>query len=213
MYKTIFLDWNGTISSSKFWGHLEKSNKKEDKLKFKKIEDSLFGNHRDMLKPWMTGEIKSEDIISVIAKDTKINFKTLYNDFMYSCIKMEFCSNDLLKLVSNFRKNGVKVVIATDNMDSFSRWTYPSLGLYNYFDGFLNSHDIKAMKGHSDEKGRSLFFREYLESAGLKPGESALIDDSEDKDNIISSFGVNYIKIEPNVGLKPALLKLFTKYY
>lgn len=50
-YKVVFLDWNGTLSKSKFWGHLQSSNKKEDRILFNKIDDALFGQLRELLKP------------------------------------------------------------------------------------------------------------------------------------------------------------------
>src|SRR3990172_11168049 len=146
MYKTIFLDWDGTISSSKFWWHLEKSKKREERIVFQKIEESLFGKFIDLLRPWMIGKFKSEDVIKKISQDTKLNFKYVFDEFVQSCLTMEFTLKDLPALVSELRKKGSKVIIATDNMDSFSRWTYPGLRLSEYFDGFLNSYEIGAMK-------------------------------------------------------------------
>ena len=162
MYKTIFIDWNGTISSSKFWWHLEQSKKSEDNKVFARIEKSLFGNLRETIKPWMLGELQSEDVIDKVAKDSKLEYDKVLKEFIKSCASMEIVSKDVLKLVSKIRKKGTKVVIATDNMDSFTRWTYPGLKLFNHFDGYLNSHYLHAMKGHKDDKGKSLFFRKYL---------------------------------------------------
>lgn len=37
-YKTVFIDWNGTLSDSKFWGHLEdKTHPKHHILRKSKI--------------------------------------------------------------------------------------------------------------------------------------------------------------------------------
>lgn len=212
MYNTIFIDWNGTISTSKFWGHLEKSDNKKDREFFNRVEKSLFKNLRDSIKPWMLGGLKSEDIIKRVANDSKLEYDKVFKEFIKSCQTMEFVSLEIPKLVSKFRKKGVKVVIATDNMDSFTRWTYPGLKLYNHFDGFLNSHDIGAMKGHKGKNGKSLFFHKYLILSGLKPQESILIDDSEDKEDTIQNFGIDYLKIEPPKGLVPALKDLLSRY-
>ncbi len=212
IYKTIFIDWNGTLSSSKFWWHLEKSKNKEDRIFFEKVEKSLFGNLRELLKPWMLGELKSEDVISRVAKNSTLNYDKIFKEFVNSSQSMELISKDLLKIISKLRNKGAKVVIATDNMDSFTRWTYPGLKLFNHFDGFLNSHDLGAMKGHKDKNGKSLFFNEYLVSTGLKPKDSVLIDDSEDKDKIISSFGIDYLRIEPGISLASTLKGLLSNY-
>jgi FMN phosphatase YigB (HAD superfamily) len=211
MYKTIFIDWNGALSSSKFWWHLENSTRENNEI-FERIEKSLFGNLRDLLNPWMLGKMSSEDVIRKVSQDSKLGYNKLFNEFVKSCKSMKLAPGNPIPIISKLRKKGVKVVIATDNMDSFNRWTYPKLKLFNFFDGCLNSCDIKAMKGHQSKNGKSLFFDKYLRSSGLKPKESVLIDDSEDNAGVISGFGIDYLKIESGVGLSPALKNLLSKY-
>lgn len=93
-------------------------------------------------------------------------------------------------------------------MDSFPRWTVPALTLTEMFDDILDSFTLKAMKGDFDETGKSMFFSDYLSKNNILPGESVLIDDSEDKEDRITKIGIVYRKIEPVVGLEPELLSI-----
>lgn len=208
-YKAIFIDWNGTLSPSKFWGHLEHLNHPDNAL-FTKIESSLFGNLSPLLKPWMKGELTSEIVIQKIAEDSKLPYDRVLEEFIISCQKMQFVSDNVLNLIKVIRDKNVKVVIATDNMDSFSRWTVPALLLNTHFDDILDSHTLKAMKGDMDDSGKSLFFDDFITRNGILPGESVLIDDSEDKEGRIGNIGIEYRKIEPVVGLVPELEQIIT---
>ena len=206
-YKVIFLDWNGTLSSSKFWGHLENEGYPNNYL-FPVIENSLFGNLRYLINPWMRGVKTSEEVINEIAADSKLDYDLIFREFVTSCQKMELVSNEVKKLIKFFRNNGTKMVIATDNMDSFSRWTVPSLKLKNLFDNILDSSTLKVLKNDFTSNGESLFFRKFMSQRKIKIGESMLIDDSDDKENRIQNYGINYLKIKSHIGLPGALDKL-----
>jgi len=207
-YKILFLDWNGTLSTSKFWGHLEKSTE-DDKRLFEKIDKTLFGELRHLIKPWMRGEIKSEDVVKEVSDKSGIRYQRVLKQFIVGCKKMEYVDNKCVDLINKIRGNGVRVVIATDNMDSFVRWTVPSLGLNLVFDGILDSYTLKAMKNDFSEAGISLFFDSFIKSNGIGKGESVLIDDSEDKEGKIQSCcGIDYLKIEAGIGLMPALKRI-----
>lgn len=203
-YRVVFIDWNGTLSGSKFWGHLENTNPDL----FRRIEDGLFGNLRGLIKPWMKGEIKTEHVIRSIADYSNLPYVTLFDEFLYSCYNMEFVSKDVPMLVKALQKRGFKVVIATDNMDSFTRWTTRYMNLSGLFDNILSSHDLRGMKKDINKNGSSVFFSEFLKKEKLQPGESVLIDDSADDIEIIKSFGIDYIQIESGKGLVPALKRI-----
>lgn len=205
-YKVVFIDWNGTLSGSKFWGHLEYTNNDL----FRKIEDTLFGSLRGLLKPWMKGELKSEDVIRSISDQANIPYTTIFDEFLYSCQHMELVSNEIPLLVREFQKRGSKVVIATDNMDSFTRWTARHMDLYTLYDDILSSNSLHGMKKDVNKDGNSIFFSDYIKRENLKPGDSVLIDDSADDIETIKNFGIDYIQIEPVVGLIPALKKILT---
>lgn len=208
-YKTIFIDWNGTISGSKFWWHLEDTNHPNNHL-FSKIESTLFGELRPTLKPWMRGQMTTEEVLTQISEKAGLKYNVVLDEFIKSCKTMKLATDKLTDLVKKLQSSKTKVVIATDNMDSFIRWTVPAHKLDKMFDDILDSYSLKAMKGDFDEKGKNLFFAEYLKKHNIKPGESTLIDDSEDKDNKITDIGIEYRKIEPVVGLEPELNSILT---
>lgn len=184
--KIIFIDWFGTLSTSKFWGHLENASD---------IENNLFKINRHLLKPWMRGEIDSEGVISRIAKETDLKFETIFNEFVVSCKLMQFIDPRIPILIKLLKKKEIKVYIATDNMDSFDRWTIPAMKLNSLFDGIINSFTIKALKHDFGNDGKSLFFDSTLKREGVVPAETILIDDSEDKENHLTDYGINYRRI------------------
>lgn len=200
-YKVVFLDWYGTLSTSKFWGHL-------DSETTNRIDTSLFGKLKPMIDPWMRGVYTSEDIVRGLSSDTGLSYQMLLDEFIKSCENMQFVSADIKDLVQKIRNKETKVVIATDNMDSFTRWTVPALRLKNVFDSVLNSYDLKAVKRDFDKTGRSLFFASFLEGNGLKHRESIIIDDGVDKDGKIQKAGIVYRQIKHGEGLSEELATL-----
>ncbi len=200
-YKVAFLDWYGTLSISKFWGHL-------DTDIINKIDASLFGKLKPMIDPWMRGEYASEDVVNELALDTGLPEQMLLNELIRSCKSMQFVEKDTNDLVRKLRNRGTKVVIATDNMDSFTRWTAPAMRLHDIFDGILNSYELKAVKRDFDSSGHSLFFAKFLEENGVAHGESIIIDDGEDKEGKIQRNGIVYKKIKHGEGISKELLEL-----
>ncbi len=72
-----------------------------------------------------------------------------------------------------------KCVIATDNMDTFTRFTVPALRLSEHFDGILNSFERGVLKQDIDEQNpdRIPFFDEYLREYNLQCEDVVLTDD------------------------------------
>jgi len=191
-YRIIFLDWNGTLSNSKFWGHLEKENNE----KFKIIENTLFGDLRTLIKPWMRGNLETEKVMKEMSDKSGLSYSYVFDEFIHSCMNMEYVSLDIPNIVKKIQKKGMKVVIATDNMDSFNRWTLRYMKDADIFDDVINSFYKNGMKKDVDENGKSLFFSDYISKYKLKPGESVLIDDSSDDIDTIRGFGIDYIHIK-----------------
>lgn len=201
--KVIFIDWYGTLSDSKFWDHL-------DSPSFELIGNSLFGNLKHLINPWMRGEYTAEDVIHQVSLASNLDQKYLLREFIYSCTNM-VVPRSALQLIKELRQKGTRVFIATDNMDSFSRWTTPSLSLNIHFDGILNSSDIKSLKRDFGESGCSLFFHKFLTENHLQPSDCILIDDNEDVDDQIKKYGIKYLKIDKSANLSLTLQKLLSK--
>ncbi|MAG59732.1 hypothetical protein CMO96_03005 [Candidatus Woesebacteria bacterium] len=120
---------------------------------------------------------------------------------------MKLVSEEIPTLVKKLRGKKVKVVIATDNMDSFTRWTAPALNLKPIFDEILSSHELKVTKSAFGKNGESLFFKDYFRKNNIKPQETVLIDDGEDKENRLGRLGIDYRRIKA-LGLVAALKRL-----
>lgn len=209
--RVIFIDWDGTLSPTNFWGHLEKSEKQADRNLFKLWADAMFVNHKDEIVPWMKGMYTSEDMLSLIAKETQTNFDTLLKEFIIGCEKMEYSTPNIPDIVKNLRDKQVIVCIATNNMDSFTRWTVPAMKLDSLFDEILNSFYLKALKHDLDENGRTLFFQKFFNKyKDIKPEDCTFFDDGEDKMGIINGLGIDYRRINASNILEQRLQEILS---
>lgn len=198
--KLVFVDWYGTLSNSTFWGHIPSTDPNLYPLR-QAAEATLFGELSDLVIPWMKGQHTTEQIVSIISQKSSHSEEQLFSQFVLSAKQM-IIDPEVVALVEQLRNSGTKVVIATDNMDSFARWTTPALNLTNHFDGILNSYEQKALKKDFDSSGQSLFFGNYLKENNLRPEECVLIDDSDDKNGNLQKLGIVYQKIRKSSELK-----------
>lgn len=158
------------------------------------------------LLPWLRGQFTSEEVIADICQGTDFEPTLVLQELMVSCRRMKLAAETIPTSIASLRAKGIQVVIATDNVDTFHRWTVPSLRLYDMFDGILSSYELRALKEDKDQAGQSLFFSNYLQDHHIGPGESLLLDDGDEQfGNIIRQFGIDYQHIEPGRGLVPAL--------
>ncbi len=189
--KVVFLDWYKTLSENTFWQDLEAKNENI----YKAITTSCFIKNKDLIGPWMRGVYTSEVISQVIARDTHISSRFILKELIKSAKHIEFADKQVFKIIGELQQKAIKIVLATDNMDTFTRFTVPSLKLNKLFDGILSSWEMKALK-EDFLNGESMFFSEYLKVNTLRPSDCVLIDDSEDKNNNLKNFGVDYIRIK-----------------
>jgi FMN phosphatase YigB (HAD superfamily) len=204
--KVVFLDWNKTLSNSLFWEQLADKNHPFHHLE-KEIIDWLFVKNRDVIKMWMRGDYTSEEVCAKISQDLGVDFQLIFSELAKSCLSMEYCDPDVPKLVNKIRSNGVKVVIATDNMDTFRRFTVSAMRLQESYDDILVSSELGALKDDY-ENGESLFFSEYMKKSGLDYSEVLLLDDSVDKMPICKDIGLPAVNINSPKHLIDELNKL-----
>lgn len=194
--KIIFLDWHKTLSNSFFWSGNQK------------YSDAFFNNNRDLINPWMRGEYTAEDVCKILSDQNNFDFDDVYRSLQESCQKMIFVSEEIPGLIKGIRAKGIKVVVATDNMDTFSRFTIPTLGLKNIFDDFLISYDLKVLKNDVGEKSIP-FFDDYLSKNSLEYNDCILLDDS-DLSQVYDNLGFISIKIRNSIELID-VLKTYTE--
>ena len=208
----IFIDWNGTLSPTNFWSHLEKSEKKKDRSLFKVWADTMFLKHKEKIIPWMRGKYTTEEMLTFVSKDTRTQYSSIFEEFVVGCRRMEYSSPNIPVLIEQLRNRSAIVSIATNNMDSFSRWTVPSMKLDFLFDEILNSYNLKALKHDLDKMGRPLFFRDFFKKYSINPKDCYFIDDGEDKMGVISNLGMTYRKINKKISLEKELRKLLSSF-
>ncbi len=209
-YTTLFVDWHLTLSTSLFWEQFSDSQHPQHPL-FALMQLKLFapdGAHTWLL-PWMRGHLTSEEVVVEVCHGTGYDPVFALQALRDSCQQMRLVSDEIPGLVAELRTKGLQIVIATDNMDTFHRWTVPSLGLHTLFDDVLSSWRLQALKEDVDQDGRSRFFADYLQAHQISPGQSLLLDDGDEEfGNTIRRFGIDYQHIEPGTGLVPALQEL-----
>jgi len=164
--KVIFIDWYKTLSNSLFWSGNQK------------YSDTFFNNNRELINPWMRGEYTAEEVCKILSDKNNFDFEDVFESLQESCQKMIFVSDDILELIGKIRSQGIKVVVATDNMDTFLRFTVPALGLRDVFDDFLVSYELRVLKNDVAENYIP-FLDDYIVKNLLNYKDCILLDDSE----------------------------------
>lgn len=196
--KVIFIDWYKTLSFSHFWEHLEDQ----------KIENFIFAKeNRFLIDSWMRGNFSAEEICQIIANNTNLNFDFIFAELVLSAKKLTLVDKKIPNLISKIRNKGIKTIVATGNMDTFRRFTIPSLKLENIFDDFLISSELGLMKFETEEN-KIPFFEKYLQGNNLKYSDVVLLDDKTDKTGVYEKLGFKIEKIDST----KKLLKLLNHF-
>jgi len=195
--QAVFIDWHLTLSASVFWEHLAA----ENIGLYSTLNHSLFSVLAPQIVPWMRGARTSEQMMLMVAQSAGLSYDTVYAEFVRSGQTMKFIAPEVPVLVAELRRRGVRVIVATDNMDAFTRFTAPAMGLSTMFDDVLNSSDLRALKDDFDAGGKNLFFHDYLLVNGLSADRCVLIDDSTDTRETAARIGMRYLWVTAENGL------------
>lgn len=192
-YKVVFFDWNKTLSHSLFWEQLR--NPEHDRYSwYDNISTFLFRDNKNLISDWMRGEIDDKEIVNRISLRFDYPSDVLLEDLIDSCRNMKLVSDEVIVLVKKLRLKGVQCVIATDNMDTFRKYTIPALELEKYFDDILVSSDSGVFK--FDAKDEKIpFFDEYLKKRNLKYEDAVLIDDCIDMSGIYNKLKFDILQV------------------
>jgi FMN phosphatase YigB (HAD superfamily) len=191
--KVVFLDWYGTLCQSHFFEHWADSNHPYG-CSYQAIQEWFRDPaSSEFQRAWMVGEKLLGDWIALVSQITGLDGATVEAELIESMRGWCLIDPGTLDLVGALQSKGVRVVIASDNMDGFETLALPQMGLSNAFDGVLNSAVLGCQKGDPDEFGRSRFFVPFLEAGGIGPGESVLIDDSEDVASVLEQTGIQFL--------------------
>lgn len=150
--------------------------------------DWLFKKNKNLIPKWMRGELTYEQVCKQIANANNLNYEIVRSNLEESCKNMTLSPIEIIELTQNIKKQKIKVVIATDNMDTFRKFTIPSLSLNNIFDDFLISCELGVLK-YDTMNNQIPFFDSYLKKNNLSYGDALLLDDSKDSSGIYHKLG------------------------
>lgn len=171
--KTLFIDFDGTISTGRFWSTVPSPLREQ-------IQKLLFEENKELVRDWMRGRYSSEDINLRVAKELSISYEELWEYFVVSC-RSFMVPEGVIEVLTEL-KNKYHVVLITGNMDSFDRFTAPSLNLANYFHEIVNSFNEGCLK---HERGGDTF-KKYL-VGDIK--DAILVEDSIDNCEFFTKLG------------------------
>ncbi len=182
--KLLFVDWDGTLSDGRFWSSLRDTASTQYEIG-KKIQDYLFSSKSGgkLVKKWMKGKVTSEHINKHLSLELRVEYDFLWSVFKSDCLSMPVFQESL-DAIQSLRTECI-VVLITGNMDSFTRFTRPSLKLDDYFDEIVNSSDVGKLKTEYRGSEFKRIAKKY--STALK--ESVLIDDSKKVCEVFEKLG------------------------
>ena len=173
-YKVIFIDWYRTLSSSLFYVDNLHQNQGVGVCNYFRYK--TFENNEEMIEKWIRGKISHKEIIAKFAKDDA-EYKMALEMLKNSCYNMQFDRECFIPLIQKIRKRGVKVVIATDNMNVFTDWVVPSLNLREYFDDIISSN-VSGYKKMDIVSEKLVFFDAFLKKNKMSYEDALMVDDS-----------------------------------
>lgn len=176
--KLICSDFDGVLSnvdrdfSKNGW---YSSLREDDKILSNDIQNFLFkSNRKFLISSWMSGEINYKDINAIIANRFDFDYSYLEKQLINSAKKLKLNWN-LIETYQKHRKNGVKVVLTTDNMDIFSLYTVKENNLNVYFDNIYNSFDLKSLKTSNEFE----LYKNIAKENNIELYEILIVDDGE----------------------------------
>jgi FMN phosphatase YigB (HAD superfamily) len=206
MPKILFIDWSNTLSKSFFWGGFASKDHKYYS-NYEKICQFLFSDRKDVVNDWMRGKLSAEEICKLTSVYSDLSEVILIDELQRSCRNMVLVDETILEIIDQIRSNSIKCVIATDNMDTFRRFTIPALQLEKHFDDFLISSELGVCKYEIIED-KIPFFDSFLKNKKLRYEDVVLLDDDVDRSNTYDRLNFKTRKIDS----EQTLINILSEY-
>lgn len=171
MIRTFIFDFDGVLCFDRFY-QSALSPEQADIAHW--ITKNIFEEDRELVCKWMRGQISSGQINEKIAEETDVDINLL-NQALTKSVELMKLDEDLLILIAEIRRQGIKVGLVTDNMDVFSDITVSNHNLDKKFDVVLNSADYGFLK--KEQNGKLLDIA--LEKLGEKDISKSLFVDNQ----------------------------------
>src|SRR5690606_27462842 len=105
-----------------------------DPMVMNKINTWIFRDNTDIVNTWMRGQMDVKTVIQQCATATNLCPIMMEETLIQGCRNMTYISSETLPLIKTLRQQGLRIVLATDNMDVFADHTVPHMGLTGIFD-------------------------------------------------------------------------------
>lgn len=178
------MDFDGVLSYGRFWSSLPRN-------QYDMVSNFLFVENKEIVKDWMRGKYTSEEIHNFICQHLDLDYQATFELFQDDCANFEIDDqllNELEKL-----KQKYYLVLRTDNMDGFDRFTLPAHPrLEMIFDEIHNSYNLKTLKLEGN------FYGDFVKNTGLENTNFSLIDDSSSVCEHFKSIGGQVFKVSGN---------------
>lgn len=183
----LFVDWHGVLSESVLWSSIAASQGHPYQPLVSSIRAKIFDNNPHLANRWMTGKISSEYIASISdaaqPQDARFGKDFVLRRLMDDCRSPEL-NKELMDAIRSIKKS-TYVVVATDNMDCFTKATLPTIERIGLFDGVICSSDVGVLKSESPDQ----FFGKWLNDHGIRVEDAVLIDDGKKNCNAFAKLG------------------------
>lgn len=188
----VFIDFHGTLCHDRYWRSLSTPDQS-------RLQAFLFENNTELVTAWMRGRYSAEQINDIVANHLGRDPAALWSLFVADCQTMTIAPG-VLERLGRLRGRAVTILI-TGNMDSFTRFTVPSIGLDKVFDIISNSFTEGRLK--TDDGGAQ--FLDYARRFGTGLERCFLIDDAADVCALFSGLGGQALRVTPAFDLSEAL--------
>lgn len=172
----LIVDFDGTICTHRYWRSVSPEINTQ-------IQTLMFGQDTKIVHDWMRGKYTAEEINTYVAEKLSLDYQELWELFVIDCQTM-FVPQEILNVVNSLRNKYITILM-TGNMDSFSRFTVPSLKLDQYFDYISNSYEEGKHK--TDDEGS--LFTDWAKKLEVPIETCALIDDNNNCCEVFSKLG------------------------
>ncbi|MBI3633006.1 MAG: HAD family hydrolase [Candidatus Vogelbacteria bacterium] len=176
MKPVLFCDFDGVLCFDRYWRSLPLD-------KYEQVQDFIFRNDKTLVNDWMRGHYSAEEINKKVAEKVGVPYDELWDLFVEDCRTMTV-SREILGRLNNLRDRFI-VMLITGNMDSFSRFTHPSLDLDKYFDHISNSFHEGMHKTDNDGE----LFLKYVEKYNVPIKNCIVLDDSNNVCKVFAHLG------------------------
>ncbi len=179
--KAVLFDFSKVLSRGLFYGGLGKV----DPERYERLQTEIFAPPATICDRWMRNELTRHDINRHLSG--KLNLpEGVLNRYLLDSVQHLPLDQDLIGWAKELKEAGRPTAIVTDNMDTFSAYTVPALGLDKIFPVIVSSADHRILK--KDQNGRLFqIAREKLELPDFRA--ALLVDDSPKNCELFQRLG------------------------